>query len=876
MPAHKFRLSRAVLMTGVACFASLPALAQQAAEPAEDGLPEVQVIQKKAPGAKKAPVAKKAAPQPAPEPVAEPAVADEAPVEHNSPYGAANSGGARARAETSPTSPVNPSNILPGNLEQFSSAGSRVDVQQIEEFQPRQTNDILTRVPGVNVINDDGFGRHGGIGMRGSPPRRGRKILTLEDGQPINMSVWIDPSVHYVPPVDRLDSVEVLRGTVINHGPLTNHGVVNFRNLSPFGPDETVISASIGSTDNKSRGAEGGLDRWGVSNTRHVHTRQGIGNVGLVLSYSGAEADGSWDLERLRYNDFYAALGWKGSSSDLTISGSFFRQRDNYDEANLEGEEEGDAERELFGEWGHCKSCFNPGARFNTYNADVARAQIVHNYYLDDTTTITSRVYGFDHRRDRYQNVDGADPTDALEEAEEEGEDLLSPVIDNGNIFLPEGLMLGRLRTYRQLGAEVRAEFADRPFIGGIRQDIQVGVRYEYNDFTNRNFFGDQGEILRDHDEEGLTVFNTDSDANALSAFLQTTLHLTRDFNVTPGLRLEHYRVSRLTTASTIEEGEGEELEDDEAAAVCGPVLNPDEPDEVDECIVIGGFDPSRVNESFTKTHVLPGVSMAYTGFWKSTVYGGYHRGVTPGVLREPKAAFPPSEEIGDNFQIGLRSTAIRGVTFDIAAFHHNIDNYQIKGAATDATGNNVYGTLDNVHINGFEVYGRVDSAAYTRSPFNFFFEGTYTLADSKINKGSVFGCLEPGEDDCETDDPDEFGEISVSGNRVPEVYKHFAHLTVGVEHRAGWDASVSWTYRGDFFTDELNTGYGESEEGEDGLVPDVWLLSARANMRLGDTGASVFIAGENLLDKLYIGDREDGVKPGQGRTIWGGFKYKF
>jgi len=50
----------------------------------------------------------------------------------------------------------------------------------------------------------------------------------------------------------------------------------------------------------------------------------------------------------------------------------------------------------------------------------------------------------------------------------------------------------------------------------------------------------------------------------------------------------------------------------------------------------------------------------------------------------------------------------------------------------------------------------------------------------------------------------------------------------------------------------------------------------ARANLRLGDTGASVFISGENLTNELYISDREDGIKPGQGRTIWGGFKYKF
>jgi Fe(3+) dicitrate transport protein len=65
-------------------------------------------------------------------------------------------------------------------------------------------------------------------------------------------------------------------------------------------------------------------------------------------------------------------------------------------------------------------------------------------------------------------------------------------------------------------------------------------------------------------------------------------------------------------------------------------------------------------------------------------------------------------------------------------------------------------------------------------------------------------------------------------------------------------------------------------EAGEDGAVPSIWLLSARFNLDIGDTGASVFVAGTNLLDEFYITDREDGMKPGLGRTVWTGFKYKF
>ena len=64
-------------------------------------------------------------------------------------------------------------------------------------------------------------------------------------------------------------------------------------------------------------------------------------------------------------------------------------------------------------------------------------------------------------------------------------------MIDGDDVFVPEGTMLGRLRTYKTYGADVRAEFANRALVGGMRQDLQIGAKYEFNDFTNKkNFFG--------------------------------------------------------------------------------------------------------------------------------------------------------------------------------------------------------------------------------------------------------------------------------------------------------------------------------------------------------------------------------------------------
>ncbi|MCC7250823.1 TonB-dependent receptor [Hyphomicrobium sp.] len=915
MASNRIHWRKAVLMASVACVASAPALAQQAAEPAE-GLPEVEVIQKKTPAAKKkaaAPVAKKAAPAPSPTPQPPPEVIDEAPELANSPYGAANSGGAQARAEQSAQTPINPTQLIPQNLEGFSSAGTNLTPELLTERQPRNLNEAMTRVPGVIVVNDDGAGHHGGVSVRGSPPRRSRKMLIMEDGHTVNLALWLDPSVHYWAPIERTESVEVLRGTVITHGPNNNFGVINSRNLSPFGPDETVVSSAIGFTKNKTGSftpieiEDDGSLEFGDTVSRksdtdisarwHVHTRQSVDNVGVVLSYTGLNAQGSWDTERLRVNDFYGALGWKGSSSDVVVSVTHARQKDSYDEQNFlgnyeiegvnigptsgdddEDEEaaveiaEGIAEQfaglaeQQFKLLKHCKTCFAPASVFNTYTGEVWRGQVVHNAYLDDDTTITSRFYAGYHRRDRYQLISpSAFPDNTLGDV---------PEIDDDEVIFGSNTMFGRLRTFRHVGGEVRGEWANQQLLG-FKQDLQAGIRYEYQDMTNRNFLGADGEILKDGDDVGTTIFDRSLDANTVSAFLQSNIYVARDFNVVPGIRFEWFEVNRRNRVIAEEEGEAGEADDCPAGFA------------TDDCLEIDGidFDPARPRESFSSFNALPGIAFAYTGLKRTTVFGGYHRGLTTSVLRNEN--FPSPDEIGDNFNLGLRSTAIRGIDFEVVGFYQRLKDFQFGESFSSVTGDREFGRADEAEISGVELYGRLNSQPFTGGSLNFFAEANYTYSRGILKKAFTF------EDDGSIDD-------DFSGNRIPEVPWHVAALTLGVEQNTGWrwDASVTWTYRGSFFTDAANTPYGfggevecehdgtvagdeiyecEIEEaGETGGVPDVWLLSARFNMDIGDTGASVWVAGDNLLDKLYITDREDGMKPGIGRTVWAGFKYTF
>jgi Fe(3+) dicitrate transport protein len=930
------RILGAVLIGGLSVAGSASALAQDAPPAAEtpapaaetppaasgSSVPEVEVIQEQAqPKPKPKPAAAKpkpkpkpqqqAAPAPQPEPDPLPPPVAEAPpppgpteILPNSPYGSPAASGAASRAAQSATTPSNPTQLVPTNLEGFAGAATNVTPEALEAKQPRNVNEALTGIPGVTVINDDANAHHGGVSVRGSPARRSRKVLVMEDGHANNLALWLDPSVHYWGPVDRFESIEVLRGTVITHGPNNNFGVVNARNLSPFGPAETVISSAIGFTKTD-RGtftpideieddgeiefndaeAVSGKSSTDLSYRWHVHTRQNSENVGIVASYTGANVQGAWDTEQLRFHDFYGAIGWKGSSSDLVVSSSYARQKDDYDEQNFLGEAELDADNEddaeaiaglaagfaenQFALLKHCKTCYAPAAGLNNYNGEIWRGQIVHNAYVDDDTTITSRVYAQYHRRDRYQlNAFDSQPDGNAGLPAEFGDP--DPATGESEVFFGENSMFGRLRTFRHVGGEVRGEWANQNLMG-FKQTIQAGVRYEYQDMTNRNFIGAENEILKDGDETGATIFDRELKANAVSAFLQTNVAVAQDFNVVPGIRFEWYKASRINRVIAREESEAGGGDEDDCDDVFGE----------DDCLSVDGIvrNPERRNEDYSNFHALPGVSFAYTGLNRTTIFGGYHRGMSTGVLRNED--FPVDDEIGNNFNLGLRTSAFKGLELEAVGFYQLLSDYQF-GASFSDTSDRSFGRADEVEISGVELFGRLNSQPFTGGSYNFYGEANYLYTRGKFKDFSVT-------------DPDD-GDVEVfDGNRIPEVPLHIAAFTLGVEQKAGWrwDASVTATYRGAFFTDEGNTPFGfggeveceteggvtecEIEEaGEDGEVPSVWLLSARANMDIGNTGASVFISGDNLTNEFYISDREDGMKPGLGRTIWTGFKYKF
>ncbi|MEP1704950.1 MAG: TonB-dependent receptor plug domain-containing protein, partial [Marinobacter sp.] len=618
--------------------------------------------------------------------------------------------------------------LVPTSVEGMPGAASVLTRDQIDVYKPYTLHDALDFVPGVRTIDDDVLGRRSGIGVRGAPPRRSRKVLLLEDGTPINNSAYLDSGAHYTPPLERLERVEVYKGAgQIVHGPLNNNGIVNFRNLKPTPVPETVIEVGVGNQD---------------TIQQHIHHRRTEGDVGMVFSYTGKRADGTFDVEEQQYDDFYTGLEWQvNERNQLAASVTYLRERsDGYDEANLSLQEYRDAPRN--------KSRFDEGREDNNISVNYLKYDLTHNLQVTDDVSVSSKVFFTDLDRPRFQTR-GTAPADG-------------------------GVMEGRDRRYENLGVESRLEWANIEALG-LTHRIQTGVRYENHNFEDRRPVGlpgekldegNRGRLLAVSGEDGYTRDGrlVEYDAEAVSGYIQNSMSF-GDWTVTPGLRYETYNQYKDT------------------------VFRPGSSDE-------------GVREKDSNSLFLPGISLLYTGFAQSEIYAGIHRGYAPASARSDE--FPLTPETGVNSQLGVRTSAIKGVSLDAAVFHNRIKDTLIRDDV-DEFGDALFVNAADSRSTGVDVGARIDSSAFYLADYNLFAEAALNYTDARFTTGPL-------------DD-----------NRVPEIPTRAGSFTVGMDHMAGWHLSATVSHLGSFYSDIENTRELTSD-GEAGKVPSRTLFSARAS----------------------------------------------
>lgn len=381
-----------------------------------------------------------------------------------------------------------------------SSIPGAIDIispEEMELIQPASLQDALKTVPGVNARDEEGYGAIPNIGIRGLSPNRSTKVLILEDGAPIQPSLFLSNASYYSPPVERISSIEVLKGaTGLRYGPNTIGGVINYQSKTPL--KDGIVKGKLGSHGYRLLELEAG--------TSSEQKSMG-GGINLITS----EANG-FRNNGYRMNDILVKGGMAiGQSQWLGLKLTRYENEINTSYVGLRPDE-----------FIHTPTK-NP-APDDQFLSNRTSFDINHELEIDTSTKLKTLMYWSQLERNFWRR-DVASKT-------RQG----TSFVDCGGAAY---CVTGRNRNFDMLGIDSRLFTNYQAF--GIQNESEIGVRLHSETMSNKTERSNAGPRAR----TGVITGNENNDAKAVALYLQNRFLFTDQFAVTPGVRVESYRQNR-------------------------------------------------------------------------------------------------------------------------------------------------------------------------------------------------------------------------------------------------------------------------------------------------------------------------------------------
>jgi len=377
-----------------------------------------------------------------------------------------------------------------------------LDRETLESSRVCSTAEALRKAPGLMMRDEEGFGLRPNVGIRGLNPTRSSKVLLLEDGVPVTYAPYGDNASYYHPPVERFETIEVLKGSgQVAYGPVTIGGVINY--ITPAPPLSPSGSVTLAGGNRAYRNG-------------HVRVGDTIGGTGVLVDYMKKQGDGARESTHSDLDDLTVkASASLGGRQTLTLKANYYGEDSNVTYSGLRLDEyRADPRQNPF------HNDFFYGDRYG----GSAR----HAWAIGANALLTTQAYGSFFRRHwwRQSSNSGQRPNDAADAACR-GMANLDTTCGNE----------GRLRSYAQWGVEPRLRVGHR--LLGRNVETDLGLRAHFEDQERRQENGDTPAARR-----GVLVEDNERRNQAYSGFVQTRVLLGR-WTVTPGLRLERVRYER-------------------------------------------------------------------------------------------------------------------------------------------------------------------------------------------------------------------------------------------------------------------------------------------------------------------------------------------
>lgn len=644
--------------------------------------------------------------------------------------------------------------------------------------------EALRKATGVYARPEEGFSLRPNIGIRGLNPTRSQKVLLLEDGVPLAYAPYGDNASYYHPPVDRFESIEVVKGSgQIAYGPQTVGGVVNY--VTPPPPDKPA--GSIGLTGGN-RDYLNAHARWGGTWKR----------TSLLLDGVRKQGEGARDNVRSGLNDFNVkVLTAIGARQALSLKTNVYTEDSRVTYSGLRLAEWLEAPRQ------------NP-FRNDSFEGRRFGASATHSVTLAPSALLTTNAYGALFNRDwwRQSSNSGQRPNDAADPA----------CGGMANLHTTCGNE-GRLRSYSSWGVEPRIRWSTRLF--GLRSEVDAGVRAHY-ELQDRLQMNGNTPLAR----TGVVVENNERRNQAYSGFMQARIEMGR-FQVTPGVRLEHVRYQR--TNRLANSGVG-------------------------------------VTGDTTLTQAIPGIGLTWNPNQSITLFTGIHRGFAPprteDIISNAGGFIELDPELSWNYEAGIRARVRRNTTLEATYFSMDYSNQIIPASLAGGVGAVLTSAGETLH-QGLEMTGRHEVRDVLGTGNTLWLRAAWTWIPTarfeSVRYSNVSG----------------FGNVLVTGNRLPYASESLLNASAGFVHRRGVNAMIEMAQTSGQFGDDLNT-VNSTPDGQRGVIPGNVIWNATLNVPLEGLRTTAFFTVKNLTDRLILVDRSRGMLPGAPRLLQAGLRWDF
>lgn len=512
--------------------------------------------------------------------------------------------------------------ILPDRLESVPGSYNVVDEEQLEERRPFSLHEALSATPGLHIVGENSFSLGVNIGVRGLNPRRTSRTLLMEDGMPLFLAPYADPSAHFTTPLERVQRIEVVKGSgQILYGPQTVGGMINFV-TKPVPKDgiEGSISAMAGNND-----------------FTGLHANIGMGGErgGVMIDATQKKGDGIRDNHDFDMQDIMLKGQLNISERQTLIAKIGYYEEDSHvSETGLGAVEYAEDKFQA------------PTGKNDRFEYERKSVQLQHIFDFNDDVKLSTQAYYVNAFRTSFRQINDPGGLGGRSEM-----DRCDGVVATEALAEQCGGR-HRPRSYDYYGIEPRLDFSHNLF--GLESDAVVGFRY-HKENSKRRQFRDADPRAQDLDYAiGFGDFREDLriDVESKAFYGQNTFYM-GDWTLTPGLRVEDYK-KKLDVRQA--EGDPQGFSDTNKQTVWLPGVGATWNGIANTTFFAGihrGFAPPRPDRDINFEDLVGQDAISRTDAEEST-----------------------------NMELGVRSNYYNGVTFEATLFNIDFDEIVIQEAA--------------------------------------------------------------------------------------------------------------------------------------------------------------------------------------------------